>query len=201
MIDATVTKAIGAFRLSAEIHDEGFICLSGKNGSGKSTLLKIIAGLLKPDTGSVKFGTTDVTRLSLERRGVVLVTPDSFIPHLGVDRHIRWGMRAKKLSHPESRISEVKGALGISFEGRVDRLSLGMRERVSLGTALLSEPMVLLVDEAFSNLDNKEATIRAFRGLCATRKTDVVFTTQTENEAGLADHHYSMEKGTSTRVF
>ncbi len=201
MIDVSVKKAFGAFNLKAEVHDQGFICLSGKNGSGKSTLLKVIAGQLKPDDGFVRLNSIEVTPKPIEERRIVLVTPDSYIPHLTVDAHLRWGMRARKVLHPEDFISEVREALRITYDGRVDSLSLGMRERVSLATALLSAPNVLLVDEAFSNLDDRDGFIQTYRRLCARGKADVIFTTQRKDEADGADHHYQMEDGNSVRLF
>ena len=201
MIDAKVKKTLGAFHLQAELHDSGFICLSGRNGSGKSTLLRIIAGLLRQEEGVIRVGPRDITTLPLEQREVVFVTPDSYIPHLTVERHLRWGIAVRKLRPSEQQISEVKSKLKITYDGRVDRLSLGMRERVSLATALLSEPKALLVDEAFSNLDDKDSFIPSYRDLCAKSNIDVVFTTQTNEDAKVADHHYHMEKGTAVRLF
>ncbi len=201
MIDASVRKTIGTFNLKAEVHDQGFICLSGKNGSGKSTLLKVIAGQLKPDDGSIRLNSIEITPRPIEERRIVLVTPDSYIPHLTVDRHLRWGMRARKVLHPEDYISEVREELRITYDGRVDSLSLGMRERVSLATALLSAPDALLVDEAFSNLDDRDGFIQKYRRLCGRSKADVIFTTQKKDEADGSDHHYQMENGTSVRLF
>src|SRR5579871_6814982 len=103
MIEASVRKRFGEFALDATLEDGGFICLCGRNGSGKTTLLRIIAGLTKQDEGSVKINGEDVTALALERRGVVLVTPDSSIPSLEVEPHLRWGARLKKVEVGEDR--------------------------------------------------------------------------------------------------
>lgn len=80
MIDVMVTKRLGNFTLNAQLNDQGTICVTGPNGSGKSTLLNIIAGFIKPDKGYVKLYGKDVTQLPPEKRGIVLVTQDSFIP-------------------------------------------------------------------------------------------------------------------------
>ena len=201
MLDVKVSATRGAFTLRAEIMDAGFICLSGLNGSGKSSLLNIIAGKLKPDEGYVKINLRDVTDLPLESRGVVLVNPDSFIPHLDVEKHLRWGAAARKVTVDDSIIRSMKEHLGITYSGRVDRLSFGMRERVALATALLSRPKTLLVDEAFSNIDNRDAFIEAFRDLCRSGKVDLVHTTQQKTDASLADHHYDLVGGVSSRIF
>jgi molybdate/tungstate transport system ATP-binding protein len=199
VLDVRVSRVIGAFHLEAEIHDSGFICVSGLNGSGKTTLLNLIAGNMAPDTGYVRINSEDVTRLPVERRGVVLVTPESMIPHLDVDKHLAWGAKAKKSLTSADRTTRVREELGISYGGRVDKLSLGMRERVSLATALLSRPKVILVDEAFANIDHKEDFIQAFSGLCRETETDLVCTTQSEADAKLSDHHYTMVAGETTR--
>ena len=201
MLDVKVALKRGNFILNAELHDQGFICLSGLNGSGKSTVLNVMAGKLKPDEGYVKVDSTDITGYPPEKRELVLVNPDSFLPHLDVERHLRWGARVKKLSVDESELRSMKVLLGIDYSGRVDALSLGMRERVSLATALLSKPRVLLVDEAFSNIDHREDFIRTFSGLCRDRQIDVVSTTQQKSDATLADHHYDMVDGVSSKVF
>src|SRR2546429_6422764 len=137
----------------------GFVCLAGKNGSGKTTFVKVVAGLTKLDGGHVKINGREIRRLPMERRGIVLVTPESSIPGMEVDAHIRWGARLKRAEISEEKVAAVKKELGIDFQGRVGKLSLGMRERVSLATALLAGRAGILVDEAFSNLHDREEFI------------------------------------------
>jgi len=149
LIEAKVRRQLGQFSLSAELEGSGFICLAGKNGSGKTSLLRAIAGLLKIDEGYVRIDGADITRSPTEKRGVVMVTPNSFFPHLDVDSHITWGAKLKGTRPEEERVSNVKALLGIESCGPVRNLSLGMRERVALATALLASPKVILVDEAF----------------------------------------------------
>jgi len=201
MLQVRASLKRGLFNLDAEINDSGFICLSGLNGSGKSTLLNVIAGVLKPDAGFVKTGSKDVTKLPMEQRGVVLVTPDSLIPNLEVDRHLVWGASARKVQIDGESITRTKEALGITYHGRVDRLSLGMRERVSLATALLSKPKAILVDEAFSNIDHREDFIRSFALLCKAETIDLMHTTQRSEDANLADHHYELVAGLTSKAF
>jgi molybdate/tungstate transport system ATP-binding protein len=201
MLEVHASLKRGLFALDAEIHDSGFICLSGLNGSGKSTMLNVIAGVLKPDEGYVRVDSKDVTKLPMEQRGVVLVNPDSFIPHLEADKHLAWGVSARKIQLDADTIGKTKLELGISYQGRVDKLSLGMRERVSLATALLSRPKAILVDEAFSNIDHREDFIRKFASLCKAESIDLVHTTQRTEDARLADHHYELTAGVSSRIF
>jgi ABC-type sugar transport system ATPase subunit len=201
VIEASVRKKLGQFKLDAELREGGFICLAGRNGSGKTTLLRIVAGLTKPDGGHVRLNGRDVTGLRVEKRGVVMVTPGSFIPGLEVDAHIRWGARLKGAEIGEDKFARVKNELGIDFHGRVGKLSLGMCERVSLATALVSAPAAILVDEAFSNLHEREEFISSYRVLAAEAGIDLIFSTQDEDDGGLAEHMFSIQDGRAARRF
>lgn len=201
MIEARVRKKLGQFLLASELVDDGFICLAGRNGSGKTSFLKTIAGFLQADEGYVRINGVDITQWPVERRGVVMVTPSSFFPRLEVDSHIAWGARIKGVQIDSERVSQIKQQLGISFRGVVRKLSLGMRERVALATALLSSPKLILIDEAFANLDSREEFVRNYRDLSKSSSIDVIFTTQYPLDSRQADHLYNMENGSVTRVF
>lgn len=185
--------------LSAELEDGGFICLAGRNGSGKTTLLRAIAGLLPVDDGRIRIGGVDVTRLQAEKRGAVMVTPNSFFPHLEVDSHITWGARLRKMKPEEEKVSKIKAELGIDFGGPVRNLSLGMRVRVALATALLASPKVILVDEAFSNLHERDDFIASYRKLISARGMDLIFSTHEETDGRLAEHLYVIDGGMTRR--
>ena len=201
MIEASVQKRLGHFSLDVTMNEGGFICLAGKNGAGKTTFLRIVAGLTKPDNGHVKINGKEITGLPIEKRGVVLVVPGSSIPNMDVDAHLRWGAKLKRVEIAEERLATVKEQLGIGFQGRVGKLSLGMRERVSLATAILSSPAGILVDEAFSNLDDREGFISSYRKLAGEAGIDVVFSTQDDSDGRLAQHMLTLEDGRSTRRF
>ena len=200
MIDAEVKKKLGQFSLAARLGDGGFICLSGNNGSGKSSLMRAVAGFFPLDEGHVRINGKDVTATPRDARGVVMVTPGSLIPHLGVDAHLTWGSRLKNQRIPSERLSAVKADLGINFEGRVSELSLGMRERVSLATAFLSSPKVILVDEAFSNLHERRGFIASYRKLTHDAGIDVVFSTQDPSDGSLAEHFYTIAEGRTEKL-
>jgi len=201
VIEAAVKKKLGSFKLDANVSDEHFICLTGKNGSGKTTLLNLIGGILTPDEGHVMLNSKNITSLPIERRQVSIITPDSCIPHLDVDRHMVWGAKNKGLNIDDDYIAEIKTGLGINFDGKVRKLSLGMRERVALATSLISRPELILVDETLSNIDNRRDFIVAFKNFTMKANIDVIFTTQSPEDASEADHHYRLESGKSTRLF
>ena len=201
MIEAAVKKKLGSFKLDANVSDERFICLTGKNGSGKTTLLNLIGGILTPDEGHITLNSKNITNLPIERRQVSIITPDSCIPHLDVDRHLVWGAKNKGLNIEDDYITEIKTGLGINFDGKVRKLSLGMRERVALVTSLISRPELILVDETLSNIDNRRDFINAFKNFALKANIDVIFTTQSPEDSSEADHHYRLESGKSTRLF
>jgi len=201
MLEIRAKKKLGEFFLNSDLTDEGFICLTGPNGSGKSTFLNIIAGVLTLDEGFVKVSQRDVTNLPPEKREIVLVTPDSYIPHLHVDKHLEWGAHVKNLEIDPAFVSKVKASLGISYNDKLTSLSLGMRERVALGTALLSKPRLILIDETFSNIDNRLIFLSEFRKLCSESKIEAIFTTQFEEDANCSDHGYLMNAGKLKKLF
>jgi len=201
MIEAQVRKKMGNFSLDAKVSDEHFICLTGRNGSGKTTLLNLLGGILSVDEGQIVLNSRIITSLPIERRRVSVVTPDSCIPHLDVNKHLTWGASIKGLKVDSDYLVETKASLGVEYEGKVGKLSLGMRERVALATSLVSKPELILVDEALSNIDNHREFTGAFKNLAEKANVDVIFTTQNVEDASLADHHYRLESGKSTRLF
>ena len=201
MIDVHAKKKLGQFTLDASLADGGFICLTGGNGSGKTCLMRAVAGLLPLEEGHVRINGTDVTRFPLEARGVVMVTPGSLLPHMSVEAHLTWGSRLKNLKIPSERLSLVKKELGIDFAGRVSELSLGMRERVSLATALVSSPKVILVDEAFSNIHDRVDFMAAYRRFVSDAGIDLIFSTQDRSEGAHSDHLYVMSDGVAEKLF
>ncbi len=201
MIEVRAKKRLGNFLLDVYLKDDNFICLTGKNGSGKSSFLNLLAGVHKPDEGYIKIDSIEVTDVPAEERKIVLVTPDSCIPHLEVDKHLVWGAKLKKKTIPDDALQSIKKSFAINFSGKVSKLSLGMRERVSLATALLSSPELILVDEAFSNLDNKSEFIKGYKDYSLSAGIDVIFATQQNENPAQSDHLYRMENGRSERIY
>lgn len=198
MIEAKVRKRLGQFQLDAEVKAEGITCVAGKNGTGKTSLLKALAGLFQVDEGYVRMNGVDVTRLPVERRGLVMVTPLTFFPHLDVDSHILWGARLNGKMPSNEEVSRAKSELGISFGGPVGRLSTGMRGRVALATALFASPRAILVDEVFSTVHGKGEFIAAFGRLVREAGKDLVFTSQDESDGRLAGQLYVLSDGSTS---
>jgi molybdate/tungstate transport system ATP-binding protein len=187
---------LGNFLLKAKFEGDDIICITGRNGAGKTTLLRCLAGIYDIDSGYIKLNGVNIESLPIEKRRIVLIDNNSYIPNLSVDEHILWA--SKNLE--KEKLEEIKSLLGINFSGKVGKLSLGQRIRVALATALLSNPKAILVDEAFSHISQKEEFIRNFLKLAKEFKIKVVFTTQDINDAKFASYHYLIENGEMKRI-
>lgn len=131
------------------------VALLGKSGSGKSTLLRIMAGLLPADAGTVKYRGKNVYGPA---SGIAMVFQSfALFPWLTVQQNVELGLEAQGVAADERRkqadaMLELIGLAG--FGGALPReLSGGMRQRVGIARALVTNPDVLLMDEAFSALD------------------------------------------------
>jgi ABC-type Fe3+/spermidine/putrescine transport system ATPase subunit len=149
-----------------------FFVLVGPSGSGKTTLLRIVAGLVRPDAGSVHLGGVDATRLQPHTRGIGFVFQGLALwPHLTVRGNVALGLRrlVPDAAERRARIDATARELGIeSMLGRKPALlSGGERQRVALARALVRQPALLLLDEPFSDLDARlrRVTARLVRDL------------------------------------
>jgi NitT/TauT family transport system ATP-binding protein len=137
------------------LNEGEIIALLGKSGSGKSTLLRIMAGLISCDSGQVLY--KGLPLYGTARDISMVFQSFALFPWLTVQQNVELGLEARGIS-PELRGERAKSAIemiGLSgFEGALPReLSGGMRQRVGIARALVLEPEVLLMDEAFSALD------------------------------------------------
>jgi multiple sugar transport system ATP-binding protein len=144
-----------------EVADGEFLVLVGPSGCGKTTTLRCIAGLEDVTSGTIRFGSRDVTPLRARDRNVAMVFQNyALYPHMNVRENIGFGLRlSTKLSGAEidERVEETAEMLGISdlLDDKPKELSGGQQQRVALGRAIVREPEVFLMDEPLSNLDAK----------------------------------------------
>ena len=136
------------------------LALLGPSGSGKTTVLRLIAGFEVPDEGRVLLRGSEVSRpgycLPPERRGVGMVFQDyGLFPHLTVAKNIAFGLYRYSVSERRRSAGEILALVGLTgFEHRYPHeLSGGQQQRVALARALAPNPIVVLFDEPFSNLD------------------------------------------------
>ena len=157
-----VSKRFGEFvavdDLCLEVPAGSLTALLGPSGSGKSTLLRIVAGLERPDRGSVRIDGEDVTGRPPQDRGIGFVFQHyAAFKHLTVWENVAFGLKIRK--RPRAEVRERVGQLLelVQLPGLVDRypaqLSGGQRQRMGLARALAVEPKVLLLDEPFGALD------------------------------------------------
>jgi molybdate transport system ATP-binding protein len=163
VIRVDVQARRGEFSLDVQFgSDTGLIGLHGRSGSGKTTLIHLIAGLVRPTSGSIEiegrtlFDSARNIDVPLGRRRIGLVYQDSLLfPHLSVRQNLLFGHFFTPKAERRIPYASVIETLGIG--ALVDRspgtLSGGERQRVALARALLASPRILLMDEPLASLD------------------------------------------------
>ncbi|MER9933775.1 ABC transporter ATP-binding protein [Mesorhizobium sp. M0088] len=161
-----VTKSFGDHvavdGLDLHIADGEFVVLLGPTGAGKTTTLRLIAGLERPDTGTIEIGGHNATTLSPAERDTAFVFQQySLYPHLSVFDNLAFPLRSPARKMPEDqirrRVEEVARMVRIHHKlaNRSTKLSGGEMQRVAIGRALVRKPSIYLMDEPLSSLDAK----------------------------------------------
>ncbi|MGN1284976.1 MAG: ABC transporter ATP-binding protein [Bradyrhizobium sp.] len=142
--------------LDLDVKRGEFVSLLGPSGCGKSTALRIIAGLAAPSTGTVELAHHDIARRGSHRIGFVFQEP-TLMPWATVRDNVRLPLKLARApaTDAEMRIDAALDQVGLAeFAGAYPReLSGGMKMRVSLARALVTDPDILLMDEPFAALD------------------------------------------------
>lgn len=189
---------------SLTIAPNEIVALLGPSGCGKSTLLRLIAGLERPDAGTLCMGEVDVTRVPPEQRQFGMVFQDyALFPHLNVFHNVAFGLVEQGVPQPAIR-QRVASLLALTeLNGlemrRPAQLSGGQQQRVALARALAPEPHVLLLDEPLSNIDEhlRGALQKEMRTVLKRLGIQAVYVTHDQNEAArVADRLAIMRAGT-----
>jgi sulfate transport system ATP-binding protein len=207
-----VSKRFGDFvaldDVSLEVPTGSLVALLGPSGSGKSTLLRIIAGLERPDAGSVHLSDEDVTASSPQERGIGFVFQHyAAFKHMTVFENVAFGLKVRHRPRAEIR-ARVRDLLDlVQLEGMAKRypsqLSGGQRQRMGLARALAVDPKVLLLDEPFGALDarvRKELRVWLRRLHDETHTTTVIVTHDQEEAMEVAETVAVMNRGRIEQV-
>jgi molybdate transport system ATP-binding protein len=163
MLRVDIAKQLGEFSLQAAFTSEGRVTgLFGASGAGKTSLINMIAGLLRPDRGTIAIDgevlddTVARVHVPPHRRRIGYVFQDArLFPHLDVAQNLDYGRRMNGLADDPAQRSRITDLLDLGglLNRRPGQLSGGERQRTALGRALLSKPRLLLLDEPLGSLD------------------------------------------------
>lgn len=222
-LDASLVVRRGSFVLDValSVAPGEVLALLGPNGSGKSTLLAALAGLLRPERGSVSVGERVLTRVggparvegaagsirpvlvAPEHRRVGLLGQDPLLfPHLSAEQNVAFGGRSRGIRNADARADAREWLAAVGLAGLEHRrpamLSGGQQQRVAIARALAARPEVLLLDEPMAALDVQTAA--ATRELLAERLADagtttVLVTHDATDALVLADRVAILEEG------
>jgi len=148
--------------VSCELPEGEVLLVLGPSGAGKTTLLRVIAGIEKPDTGTVRIGDELMTDRNVlipphKRQLGFLFQRPTLWPHMTVLENVLLALSGRGLRRSERRIAARHVLAGMGMNGRAESypgtLSGGELQRAALARALVTEPRVLLLDEPFASLD------------------------------------------------
>jgi ABC-type Fe3+/spermidine/putrescine transport system ATPase subunit len=202
-----VTKRYGGTlavdRFSADVADGEFITLLGPSGCGKTTTLRMIAGLVDPTAGQIRFDGQVVNAIPSHKRHIGLAFQShALFPHLTVARNIAFGLEVKKTPKAEiqQRVREMLDLVELAdYADRMpSQLSGGQQQRVALARMLATDPRVLLFDEPLSALDRNLRDTLKYSILDLQRRTrkTAIYVTHDQSEAfAISDRIFVMNEG------
>lgn len=189
--------------VSLNVAEGEILCLLGPSGCGKTTLLRIIAGLEKPDSGSVKLDEVDLDGIPPYQRGFGLMFQDfALFPHLNVADNVAFGLQMSGLGRAaiRHRVGEVLNLVGMAAFGArsVNSLSGGEQQRVALARSLAPQPKLLMLDEPLGSLDAalRERLVVELRETLKQAGVTSLYVTHDQSEAfAIADQIAVMNDG------
>jgi ABC-type multidrug transport system ATPase subunit len=177
------------------------IGLLGPNGAGKSTLLAMLATLLRPSAGSIRYGTIDAGDAPPELRGRIgVLGHDLFLyPELTAHENLAFfaAMYGRRDADAAARDALTRAGLADRCDELVTSFSRGMRQRVALERALIHEPSLVLLDEPFTGLDqaSTSALVARLHGLRESGAAIVLATHDLDVAEGLLDEAIFLREG------
>ncbi|MNM43708.1 Spermidine/putrescine import ATP-binding protein PotA [compost metagenome] len=198
-----VYKGYGSFtaidHVSLDVKAGEFLTLLGPSGSGKTTLLNVLAGFIRPDSGSIKVDGVEFLTRPPHKRDVGMVFQDyALFPHMSVADNVAYPLRLRKVTGAECA-RRVKAALEMVQmdhlgERGIHQLSGGQRQRVALARAMVFEPKILLMDEPLSALDKnlREHMQLELKRLHARLGMTTIYVTHDQKEALTLSHRIAV---------
>ncbi len=175
--------------------------LLGPNGAGKSTMLALLATLLRPSGGSIRYGAHDgASHSPLLRASIGVLGHDLFLyPELTAHENLKFFAGLYAVADPHTAATQALGQAGLAdrADDPVSSFSRGMRQRVALERALIHGPRLLLLDEPFTGLDDRSAEALAgrLRSLREGGAIVVVATHDLDLAEGLLDRAVFLREG------
>ena len=143
---------IAVNNVSISIREGSVYGVLGPNGAGKSTILKMITGIMKPSSGEILFEDHLWTRKDLKDIGALIEEP-AIYPNLTAKENLEVASTLYGL--PKKRVEEVLDIIGLRQSGKkkVRNFSMGMKQRLGIGMAIINNPRLLILDEPTNGLD------------------------------------------------
>ena len=147
--------------VSIDINEGEFVCVLGHNGSGKSTLAKLLVGLLKAKSGSIKIKDIELTEKTVDdlrqHIGIVFQNPDNQFVGVTVKDDIAFGLENRQVETTiiKELVNEYAKKVSMEkfLESSPEKLSGGEKQRITIARALLKEAPILLLDEPTASVD------------------------------------------------
>jgi iron(III) transport system ATP-binding protein len=181
--------------LTIDVRAREVLALLGPSGCGKTTALRLLAGLERPDGGSITIAGRKVagegTWVAPEKRSAGMVFQDyALFPHMDVRRNVAYGLQRVRGEERAERLRQVLDLTGlVEYSKRYPHeLSGGQQQRVAIARAIAPRPAVVLLDEPFSNLDvtMRERVRSEVLGILRAAGTSVILVTHDQDEAFVA---------------
>lgn len=178
--------------LSLELIENEIIALLGPSGCGKTTLLKAIAGLQPVTSGDILISQKQVNGKNIsvpsEKRNIGMIFQDyALFPHLTAAENVAFGLSKIDKESQMKRVNEMLNLVGLAeFSNRYpNELSGGQQQRVAIARALAYHPELILLDEPFSNIDNKsrELLLPEIRRILKNQNVSGLLVTHSKDEA------------------
>ena len=181
------------------------LALIGPSGCGKTTLLHIIAGITRPDSGSVKIDDIEITkyseagrdRIRADKLGYVFQT-FNLLPGFSAIENVMLGMTfaRKNISSDRARMLLDKVGLSHRAHNKPSAMSVGEQQRVAVARALANLPSVLLADEPTANVDpaNQQQIVSLIRETCKDENIALVMVTHSMEVANQFDRIDKLEE-------